>query len=135
MYFKSLDKKVALDHFCNHTGFSSEQTVIFFDDVLDIGAARNCGLKMMMSRKANPIFELFCIQNKSADYLTAHSGGNGGLREATELLMSLSSDSFQIFQSRILFDSDYKNYITLRSLISPAFYECKLKEIDEVKLD
>lgn len=131
IYFRSIKKQTALNHFCESQNISTEEIGFFFDDVLDLSIAERSGIRILIKRKNSPLFEFFCIENNCVDYITSDQGGNYALREATELLIALLTDINHIFRSRINFDDEYQHYLKHLSTIETKFYECSIDEIRE----
>ena len=86
-----------------------------FDDILDLGLAERCGLRIFIKRTANPLLEEFIINNHLADYITAHNGANNGLREACEMLICIRGNYEQCLWQRISFSGSYSEYLAERN--------------------
>ncbi|MBL0740338.1 phosphatase [Chryseolinea lacunae] len=129
VYFKVRDKTIALSHFNKTFGLTNENILFVFDDVLDLSLARICGLRMMISRKANPMFRKYVIDNGLADYITAHDGSQFGVREITELVIALSGNYDETLEHRITFSPDYKTYFEERQNLPTSFFTVVNNEI------
>ncbi|MFN7014684.1 MAG: phosphatase, partial [Bacteroidia bacterium] len=110
-YFKVNDKIKAMQHFCEHHNISISEVCYFFDDVLDLSIAQECGTRILINRKAGVLFKEYIRKNKLADYITANDGGHYGVREACELLMGIRENFDECMQQRTEFSSQYNTYI------------------------
>src|ERR1043166_7521484 len=63
-YYKIPHKLFAFRHFCEAYGLQASQVAYFFDDVLDIPVAEQCGVRVMVNQKINPIFLQYCLDRK-----------------------------------------------------------------------
>ncbi len=121
-FFKIANKTDALTFICNKENIQPNQVAYFFDDVLDLSMAQICGIRVLVNRKANPLFTNYCIKNKLVDYITASESGNFAVREACELLIGLNSNFNAVITNRKTYAPHYKTYIENRKKISPIFY-------------
>jgi 3-deoxy-D-manno-octulosonate 8-phosphate phosphatase (KDO 8-P phosphatase) len=128
-YYKVADKIIALEHFCKANNIEKNEVCYMFDDVLDLSIAKVCGIRILINRKANPLFKNYVIQNKLADYITAHESGNFAVREACEMLIGLSGTYNQVIEHRTDFSPIYKDYITQRQAAPTAFFKVENNEI------
>jgi len=122
VYYKIKHKSIALDHLCNKHNLSPEEILFVFDDVLDLDVAAKVGVRMMVSRPANPLLLKFAEGNKLADYLTANDGNTHALREVTELLIGLSGIYDETLNDRIAYNNTYRKYITMRNSLPTEYY-------------
>lgn len=131
-YYKVPNKIIALQHFCQQHGIKPEEVCYMFDDVLDLGMAEVCGVRVLINRKANPLFKNYVVSNQLADYITAHESGNFAVREACEMIMGLSGTYNSIMQHRTAYSDTYAAYIMQRQARPTAFFTV---EANEVKAD
>lgn len=122
VYFNVKNKGLAFEHFIRLRGLEPSSVAFFFDDVLDLSLAASCGLRIMINRKANPLFRDYVIQNNLADYMTANPGGSFGVREACEMLMGVNGNYDEVITSRSTFSGSYAAYLRERDTIPTAFY-------------
>jgi 3-deoxy-D-manno-octulosonate 8-phosphate phosphatase (KDO 8-P phosphatase) len=122
VYYAVKHKANALEHFCKEHKVSANEIAFVFDDVLDFSIAKLVGIRIMIGRKANPLLTAYAERNKLADYITAHDGGNHGLREAVELLMGLSGNFDKTVDERVAFSKQYHTYLTTRNKGVTKFY-------------
>ena len=121
-YFKIADKKEALFHFCEHQRIKPEEVCYFFDDVLDLSIAKLAGLRILIGRKSNPLFNDYLKKNLLTDYISGCRGGEYGLRESCEMLMGIAGRFDEVIQHRTDFSLTYKTYIDRRNSVETFFY-------------
>lgn len=122
VYYGIKNKKEALSHFCDSNNILPHEVAYFFDDVLDLAIAEDCGLRIMIRRAANPLLVNLVQKRKLADYVTAASGADNGVREAIELLMGFSDLYDDTIMQRVHNTEQYRHYLVLRNTPQPAFY-------------
>lgn len=122
-------KADALKHFTEEHRIKAEEVAFFFDDVLDLSAARECGLRFMVGRSANPLMTGFAVSNNMVDYLTECSGANGAVRECVELITGLSGTYNETMQHRIDFSQTYQGYLKVRNETKTKFFLSKEGQI------
>lgn len=115
-------KQEGLNHLCRIFGIKHEEVAFVFDDVLDLSVAKNCGLRIMVGRKANPLLTGFAVQRNIVDYITACAGNEHAVREAVELLTGLSGKYAETIEHRMDFTNTYQRYLKDRNTIETAFY-------------
>lgn len=121
-YYKVADKTIALKHFCEANGLQASEVCYMFDDVLDISLAELCGLRILVGRKANPLFTSYLVQHKYVDYITSEPSGGFAVREASEVLMGLNGNFNQCMQERKDFSLVYQDYLAQRQAIEVHFF-------------
>lgn len=129
-FFKIANKSEALKFICKAENIAPQNVAYFFDDVLDIPVAEQCGLRMMVNQKANPLFVNYCIKNKLVDYLSASAGGQYAVRECSELLIGLNGNYNEVIENRKNYSVSYKTYITQRRAVSTEIYTMKENGIE-----
>lgn len=117
VFFLSRNKGIAFTSFCKKHSLKADEVLFFFDDVLDLEAAQQCGAKIMIGRHANPLLREFAKRAMAVDYITAHDGGRHGLREGCELVMGLLSLYGPVVKSRMVFSDEYQAYLAARQEI------------------
>lgn len=122
-------KAQALSHFLVKHELKAKEVAFFFDDVLDLSVARECGLRFMVGRAANPLMTSFAVKNDMVDYLTENNGANGAVRECVELITGLSGIYEETMQHRIDFSETYQSYLKERNKIKTKFFQSKDGEI------
>lgn len=122
VYFSMKNKSDALLHLNQTFGISPDNIAFVFDDILDIPVAEQCGLRILVPRKASPAFMQFVKNKKLCDYITASSGGDFAVREAAELMISSNGDYNYVIEERISSGYNYREYLSMRDAISTHFY-------------
>ncbi|MCS7020021.1 MAG: phosphatase [Cytophagales bacterium] len=110
-------------------GIEPQQTAFAFDDVLDLALAAQCGVRLMVRRKASPLFTQFVKQQQLADYITGSTGGENAVREICELILGLGNCYEQVFQQRIAFSEHYQQFLALKKAITPVFVTQQGKQV------
>ncbi len=118
LYMGYPHKQIAIQHFAEQHQLKTEEIAFVFDDILDLSAVKLCGLRILIKRTANPLFNNFVLENKLCEYITAHTGGNHAIRELSELLIGLYGNFETVIQERIIFDQQYKKYLTARNKVA-----------------
>jgi len=118
MYFQAKNKATVFAHFCKTHSLRPEEVLFFFDDVLDLEVARQCGARIMIARRATPMLVSFAKSHSMVDYLTGCSGGDHGLREGCELVIGLLGLYDEVISERMVYSSDYQLYLGERQEIS-----------------
>ncbi len=131
-FFKTPHKTDALHYICKEQNLKPEEVAYFFDDVLDLSVASLCGLRIMVQRRANPLFTEYCIRHQLVDYLTGAEGGAYAIREACELLTGLNGNFDTVIHDRTHYGANYKSYITQRRLVSTQFFTVKENVVEAV---
>jgi 3-deoxy-D-manno-octulosonate 8-phosphate phosphatase (KDO 8-P phosphatase) len=121
-YYKIVNKKEALDHFCNRHALEPAEVAYVFDDVPDISIARICGLGILIQRKASPLFTEYIRGNNFADYITAAESGNFAVRETCELLIGLGGSYDEVMTHRSDNTDVYRRYVDERNKVTTAFF-------------
>lgn len=132
-YSKFANKIDAAQHLCKKHKIDLHQIAYVFDDVLDLGLADVCGLRIFIPRKSNPLFNEFVLKHHLADYLTGATSGDGSVREACELMIGLNGNYDMVISERANFASSYKSYLELRKATTPIYYTSQDGEVIEVK--
>lgn len=122
IYFKIKDKGEALKHFCKTYKIEPQNIAWFFDDILDLGMAKQCGVRFYLGRKSQPLTNKFVFDNNMVDYITANEGGQNALRECSELIMALNGNFDKLLNNRLSFDPNYADYFEKRNEIKPLIF-------------
>lgn len=133
-YFKVANKTDATKHLCENFGILPNEIAYVFDDVLDLSVAKECGLRIFISRKANSMLNEYVIKNKLADYITAAESGQFAVREASEVLMTVYGLFNEAVTQRINYSADYSNYISQRRTIKTKCFTVSDGKITEVQI-
>ena len=127
-------KTEASEHICAAYGIKPDEIAFVFDDVLDFSLAEKAGLRFMVSRSCNPLLTEYAVKNQLVDYLTANTGGNGALREVTELIIGMGGKYNEVIKHRMNFSETYQQYLAERNKSTPLFYTSKDSQIIEHSL-
>ncbi|MFL5753874.1 MAG: phosphatase [Bacteroidia bacterium] len=121
-YYKTPHKVDAVDHLCKEHNLKYEEVAFVFDDVLDLSVAAICGLRILVNRKANPLFKEHARKNNLVDYITGSESGNFAVRESCELLMGLSGNYDRTVFERTNYTKEYLDYIEIRNSTPTRFF-------------
>jgi 3-deoxy-D-manno-octulosonate 8-phosphate phosphatase (KDO 8-P phosphatase) len=117
-FYPGIKNKIeALQHFCKTSGITAAETAFVFDDLLDLSAAAVCGLRIMVTRPANPLFTRYVRKETLADYFTFSGGSSNAVREAAELIMHFHGSYDTIAGHRVSYTKEYKTYLELRNSV------------------
>lgn len=133
-YFKVANKTDATKHLCENFGILPSEIAYVFDDVLDLSVAKECGLRIFISRKANPMLNEYVVKNKLADYITGAESGNFAVRESCEMLMCSYGLFDEAVTQRVNYSDYYANYISQRRTIKTKFYTVSEGKISETQI-
>ena len=122
VYFGVTNKKNALDHLITKTGLKASEIAFFYDDILDLPIAEQVGVRVFVKSRAKVAFSEYLRHHKLADYITEYSGGEHGVREASEMIMGLNGNFVSTIEKRMHFSKDYKDYLLERNRNSTVFY-------------
>jgi len=129
VYYKIKHKSIALDHLCKKHNIAPHEILFVFDDVLDLDVAKKVGVRMMVSRPANPMLIKYAESRQLMDYLTANDSNNHALREVVEMLIGLTGKYDETLSDRIEYNDTYRKYITLRNSLPTEYYTVEGDEI------
>ena len=132
-YSKFANKLDATKHVCALNNIQPNQICFVFDDVLDLGLAEICGVRIFIPRKANPLFNEYVIKHQLADYITGATSGEHAVREASELLIGLNGNYNEVITERKNFSNTYASYLALRKATEPVYFTTLNGEIIESK--
>ncbi len=120
LYMGFTNKVDAFEHLLSTHGLRPEEVAFFFDDAIDLAVAQRCGLRVLMRQQAASLFAQHAIASGRVDIATALSGGENGLREATELVLALVRQYHTAIEHRGQFTADYQRYLAQRNTTVPA---------------
>lgn len=117
--FYSIKHKVqAVEFLENEYQINAKSCCFMFDDILDLSAAKVCGLRILVNRTCNPLLKQYAIENNLCDYITGHTGGQGAIREVTELLLALFDNFDTVVKERIKYIPTYKTFVEQRKTVN-----------------
>ena len=117
VFLSYINKTEALNIICDKYGLKKEEVAFVYDDILDIGVAKEVGISILISRSGSPLTTNYVISNGICDYVTGNPGGEFAVREACELLIGMNGDMNKTIDTRIRFKGDYEKYLAERGLI------------------
>jgi len=123
VYFKSKNKLIAFDHFLKANQLQPREVAFVFDDVLDLGVAEKCGVRILVKHNAAPLFQSYSIKNEIVDYITAND--DHAVREACELILSSLAVYDQAIRYRGHFHEKYESYLDIRQRVETKSYLTK----------
>lgn len=119
VYMGFTNKPEAFDSFLTKHGLQADEVAFFFDDVLDLPVASRCGFRVMIGSPVTAWFVEQVIARKEADLITGHSGGDNGLREATDAVIALLGNGTDVIEHRVMYSEVYQKYLAERQAIQP----------------
>lgn len=125
LYFLAKDKARVFGGFCSTHGLKPAEVLFFFDDVLDLDVARQCGARIMVRRRSTPLMSEFVRTHGMVDYLTGSNGLEHGVREGCELVMGLLGQFDNVLLERMVFSPEYRRYLEERQQIPTVLEEIK----------
>lgn len=112
-----INKPDAFEVFLRDNGLKAGEVAFFFDDAIDLALAKQCGLRVMIGRKAGMRFTEHVIARGDADIVSACSGGENGLREGTEAVIELLGNFADVFDQRAAYSEEYQRYLQERNAV------------------
>lgn len=119
LYMGYIDKREAFDAFLKKHALKAEEVAFFFDDAIDLAVADRCGLRVLMRGQAGEFFVKHAVARGCVDMVTALSGGQNGLREATDALLTLMGRYGETIDDRATYSATYQRYLSLRQAVVP----------------
>jgi 3-deoxy-D-manno-octulosonate 8-phosphate phosphatase (KDO 8-P phosphatase) len=120
VYRGFLDKMHALGDLQTRFDIRAEQICFLFDDVLDLGVAHACGLRILVRNGAAPLLRVWAEREQRFDYATGREGGRHAVREASELMLGLVDRYDEAVRERSVHSERYRRYLVQRNETSPA---------------
>ena len=124
-YLLAKNKGMVFADFLKTYQLDPAEVAFFFDDVLDVEVARQCGIRIMISRKGAPMFHNLVRRSGCADYLTACDGAGHGLREGCELCIGMLHQFDEVIRNRTEWSANYQEYLSDRKAIQPVISESR----------
>lgn len=120
VYMGFTNKPEAFDAFLAKHDLQADEVAYFFDDVLDLPVAARCGLRVMIGSPVTAWLAEQAIARGEVDLVTANSGGNNGLREATDAVIALLGNGAEVIDHRVNYSETYQRYLTERQAVEPV---------------
>lgn len=119
VYMGFTNKPEAFDAFLAKHGLQADEVAFFFDDVLDLPVAARCGLRVMIGSPVTAWLLEQAIARGEVDLVTANSGGDNGLREATDAVIALLGNGADVIDHRVDYSDIYQRYLNERQAVVP----------------
>jgi 3-deoxy-D-manno-octulosonate 8-phosphate phosphatase (KDO 8-P phosphatase) len=119
------NKNQAFDHILEETSFEAHEVAFFYDDILDLGVAARAGFRVFLGKDHSPSLKNFVYENELADYSTARPGGQNGLREACDFMLTATRIYKKVVEDRLSFSKAYNEYWRSRQLIETGFEQAQ----------
>jgi 3-deoxy-D-manno-octulosonate 8-phosphate phosphatase (KDO 8-P phosphatase) len=120
VYSYMKNKGEAFSRFMQEYKLQPSEVLFFFDDVLDLSVAQQCGVRIMIGRKSTPLFTNLVKNSNLAEYITANDGGHHGLREGMELVVGLLGQFEEVVKNRMNYSENYQSYLAARRQTSTS---------------
>jgi 3-deoxy-D-manno-octulosonate 8-phosphate phosphatase (KDO 8-P phosphatase) len=121
VFFQVKNKVELLPIMKKNHGIEPDEVLFVFDDILDLSLAKEAGVRFLVNRNANPLFNAFCVKNNLCDYLTYSSGDKNALREISEVALDGIGKFEATMEERMLFDGIYSDFLTKKLAISTQY--------------
>ena len=102
-------------------GIEPDQVLFVYDDILDLSLAKEVGARFLINRKANPLFNAYCIKNNLCDYITYSSGNENGIREISEVILDGLGKFNETIEERILFEGIYSQFLEEKMTLATIY--------------
>jgi 3-deoxy-D-manno-octulosonate 8-phosphate phosphatase (KDO 8-P phosphatase) len=119
LYMGFIDKREAFDAFLVQHGLKDNEVAFFFDDAIDLAVADRCGVRILMRGQAGDLFAKHAIARGCVDVVTSLSGGQNGLREATDALLTIMGRFDDAIDHRAAYSATYQQYLKERQAVAP----------------
>ena len=120
VYRGFLNKRAALDDIQTRFDIRPERICFVFDDVLDLGVAGQCGLRILVRNGGAPLLAQYAEAEGLCEYVTGREGGAHAVRETAELLLGLTGDYQRVVTERGSYSDLYRSYLDQRSAGAPV---------------
>ena len=111
VFYKVKHKVDLLPLLKENQNIAANEILFVFDDILDLSLAKLAGVRFLVNRKSNPLFNAYCIKHELCDYLTYSSGKENAIREISELALDFIGKFDSTIEERIQFDGIYSNFL------------------------
>ena len=107
---------------CEDHGFKPDESIFFFDDVLDLNVCRLAGIRAQILHGYSPLFDAYVVNNDLADIVSTVTGGQHAIRQLCDYLLYISGYGEKVIDERIEYTGLYSDYIRDRKKVMPQFY-------------
>tara|TARA_B100001250_G_scaffold414601_1_gene454406 strand:- start:10964 stop:11653 length:690 start_codon:yes stop_codon:yes gene_type:complete len=111
------NKSLAINKISLAYSINKSNIACFFDDINDIGMAKNCGARFLIRKKSSPLLEEFVKKKRYCDYISANDGGSQALREVSELFIGMLGLFPDVVDNRAENTDSYKKYFLDREQV------------------
>jgi 3-deoxy-D-manno-octulosonate 8-phosphate phosphatase (KDO 8-P phosphatase) len=118
----ALYKKDVYLKVCKDFNFEPDESIFFFDDVLDLNVCRLAGIRAQILHGFSPLFDAFVISNELTDLVSTVTGGQHAIRQLCDYLLYISGLGEEVIQGRMDYHGSYSEYINDRKQVKPRFY-------------
>lgn len=115
VYRGFLNKLAALEDIRTRFDIRPEQICFVFDDVLDLGVAERCGVRVLVRNGGAPLLARHAETEGLCEYVTGREGGAHAVRETAELLLGLTGEYDRIVKERATHSELYCSYLDERN--------------------
>jgi 3-deoxy-D-manno-octulosonate 8-phosphate phosphatase (KDO 8-P phosphatase) len=130
-YFKIANKIDAAKHICLTHNLALKNIAFVFDDVLDLSIAKECGLRIFITRKSTRYFSEYVIKNNLADLIIDGDSVSNPVRLICEEIINNYGLFDEVIHQRVQFSDNYKGYLEFRKTINPVYYNAVEGKITE----
>lgn len=134
-YFRVKHKIEALQHLMATHQLQPHEVAFFFDDALDLSLAEQCGVRIMVRHRGNPLFKKYVVENGLVDYITGSEGHQFAVREGCELLLGLRQIHDQTIAERTRYQPHYAQYLGQRQALETQYFTVKDGGFEEKSFD
>lgn len=121
VFFQVKHKVDLLAQLKTEQGIEPDQVLFVYDDILDLSLAKEVGARFLINRKANPLFNAYCIKNNLCDYITYSSGNENAIREISEVILDALGKFNETIEERILFEGIYSQFIEEKMTVATIY--------------
>ena len=125
VFFSFSNKEDAIHYFCTQYTLEKSEICYLFDDVNDIGIAKDVGLRIQIPRPGSLLFNSYVESHSCRDYLCAQSGGEFAVRESCELILGMYGIYDEAITLRSTFHESYLRYWKERQGIPTRYNDGK----------
>jgi 3-deoxy-D-manno-octulosonate 8-phosphate phosphatase (KDO 8-P phosphatase) len=129
VYFGVKDKAAPFKEFCAEHGVNAANTIMFYDDIIDLSVVKLSGLRVMINRPGHSAFEEYIVKNHLADYITHNHGGQYALREAFEVFLVIMGSFEKVIDERVMFTDKYQSYLKARDEVKTSIVKWKADKV------
>lgn len=122
--FSGVKNKVEMLAFMKEKhNIAPDEIMFVYDDILDLSLASRVGFRVMINRRANPLFVEYCREKEYYEFVTHCDGGNHGVREACELTLDAMGKFEETIEKRMAFTGDYSQYNHQRLNLETKYFK------------